>query len=62
MCGRMAVAEISACLRNRLFSSIAVSAGDFVGVLQLTFKLDGIDRSTKGVFLTLAQHLREGLV
>lgn len=62
MCGRMAVAEISACLRNRLFSSIAVSAGDFMGVLQLTFKLDGIDRSTKGVFLTLAQHLREGLV
>lgn len=48
MCGRMLVAEISACLRNCLSSCITVSAGVFVGLLQLNFKLDEVDRSTKG--------------
>lgn len=50
MCGRMAVAEISACLRNRLSSCITISARDFVRVLQLTFKLGEVDRSAKGSF------------
>lgn len=48
MCGRMLVAEISACLRNCLSSCITVSARVFVGLLQLNFKLDKVDRSTKG--------------
>lgn len=48
MCGRMLVAEISACLRNCLSSCITVSARVFVGLLQLNFKLDEVDRSTKG--------------
>lgn len=48
MCGRMLVAEISACLRNCLSSCITVSARVFVGLLQLNFKLDEADRSTKG--------------
>lgn len=50
MCGRTAVAEISACLRSRLSSCITVSARGFAGVQQLTFKLDEVDRSTKGSF------------
>lgn len=48
MCGRTAVAEISACLRSRLSSCITVSARGFAGVQQLTFKLYEVDRSTKG--------------
>lgn len=50
MCGRMAVAEISACLRNRLSSCITVSARGFVGVQQLTFGLDEVNRNTKESF------------
>lgn len=48
MCGRMLVAEISAFLRNCLSSCTTVSARVFVGLLQLYFKLDEVDRRTKG--------------
>lgn len=51
MCGRMAVAEISACLRNWLSSCITVSGRDFVEALHLTFSLDEVDKSTRGSFL-----------